>query len=133
MTAAADITIKKADGTTDIVWTLIAASGGDKSPAVWRSNTATGTPGQKPEIRVSASGNSGFTGRKISVELTFPQVYTDTNTSLTQVRTRANVKVEAFVPSDMDATTAGEYGAQFGHLMAHTLLVGSFSSGFAPT
>lgn len=133
MTAAADITIKKADGTTNITWTLIAASGGDKSPAVWRSNTATGTPGQKPEIRCSSAGNAGFTGRRVTVDCTFPQVYTDTNTSLTQVRSRANVKLEAFVPSDMDATTASEFGAQFGNLMAAALLSGSLASGYAPT
>lgn len=131
MTTAADITIKKADGTTNIVWSLVAGSGGDKAPAVWKSNTATGTPGQKPTFSVWTQPNTANTGRRVFMNVTFPEVYTDSNTSLTQVRTKGNLKVEAFLPGDM--SVGSEFAAQAMNLLHDALSVGTLSSGFAPT
>ena len=39
MPSMASITVKKYDGTTDIVFDALSASGGDNSPAVWRQDT----------------------------------------------------------------------------------------------
>lgn len=39
MPTMANITVKKADGTTDIVFDAIAGSGGDTSAARWRQDT----------------------------------------------------------------------------------------------
>jgi hypothetical protein len=53
MPALADITVKMADGTTNITYTGIVPSAGDKTPAVWRSNSVGGSIGQRPELRAT--------------------------------------------------------------------------------
>lgn len=133
MATAANITIKKNDGTTDIVYSVVAASGGDKSPAVFRSQSSPGTPGQQPELRVWTAQNAGNTGRRLVAEYTYPKVYTDSTTGLTKVLNRANIQVSGLLPLEMDATTALEFGAQFGNLMAAALIKGVFQGGYAPT
>jgi hypothetical protein len=132
MPTAASITIKKNDGTTDLVYNVVTASGGDKSPAMFRADALSGTPGQKPLLAVSSQPNGTNTGRRVTLVYTYPQVYTDTTTSLTQVRTKANARVDIFVPLDMDAATANEFGAQLGNLMASALIKSVSQSGFAP-
>lgn len=39
MPTMANLTVKKYDGVTDIVYDALSASGGDGSPAVWRQDT----------------------------------------------------------------------------------------------
>lgn len=39
MPTLANITIKKADGTTDVVYTAIAGAAGDNTPAMFRNET----------------------------------------------------------------------------------------------
>ncbi len=133
MTAATDITVKKADGTTSILWSLLTGSGGDKSPAVWRSGTATGTLGQKPMITVQSRWNAAGTVRRVDVEASFPSTYTDTSTSLTSVRSKATMKLSFAFPQDMLAADMSEAAAQIANLVASPLLVGAFASGYAPT
>jgi hypothetical protein len=131
MPAAADITIKKNDGTTNIVYNTVVASGGDKSPAIFRANSAPGYPGQRPEFRMTAQPNGDRTGRKMRVEYTYPTVYTDTTTSISNVLTRANVQTDVFVPANMPDADLLEFAAQFGNLMASALVKSCLSSGFA--
>lgn len=38
MPQMANITVKKADGTTDVVYTALTPAGGDNSPARWSAN-----------------------------------------------------------------------------------------------
>lgn len=133
MATAADITVKKADGTTNIVWSLISASGGDKSPALWRSNTATGVVGQKPSIQLSSRWNTAGTVRRLDVSADFPSVYTDSTTTLTSIRSRATLTMSFAFPQDMSATDVSEAAAQIPNLLASALMVSSYTSGFAPT
>lgn len=133
MASASAITIMKNDGTTAVIYNVVAASGGDKSPAVFRSTSSVGTPGQQPELRIWSANNGANTGRKIVAEYTFPKVYTDSTTSLTKVLNRANIQVSALLPLEMDAATANEFGAQFGNLMASVLIKGALQTGYAPT
>lgn len=133
MPTAADITIKKADETTNIVWTLVVASGGDKSPAVWRSNTVAGAAGNRPEARMTSLNNGSNSGRKFILNFTYPSVYTDTSTSVSNVLTRANATLEGFLPAAMPDADANEFGAQLGNLIASSLIKSSMKSGFAPT
>nr|QDH90915.1 MAG: hypothetical protein H2RhizoLitter7333_000002 [Leviviridae sp.] len=133
MTAAASITIKKNDGTTDVVWSLLAASGGDKSPAVWRSGTATGTAGQQPTLTIQSRDNGDKTARRTDMTFVFPSVYTDAASGLTKVRSKAIVNVSAVLPLDMTSADINEQGAQFAHLLNAALVVGTLQSGYAPT
>lgn len=133
MTAAANITIKKNDGTTDIVWSLLAASGGDKSPAIWRSTTAAGTAGQQPTMTVQSRDNGDKTARRTDMTFVFPSVYTDSASSLSKVRSKAIIQVSAVLPLDMTSADILEQGAQFAHLINAALVVGTLQTGYAPT
>jgi len=133
MTTAANITVKKNDGTTDIVWSLVAASGGDTSPAFWRSNTAAGTMGQRPTFQISSRWNGQKTARRIDMQVVFPSVYTDSASSLTQVRSRGVISLTAAVPMDMADTDRVEFAAQAANLIASALGKDALANGYSPT
>lgn len=133
MPVMANITVKKADGVTDVTYTQVTASGGDKSPAVWRNESFGGTIGQRPELRVRSAPNGTNTTRKVEGAFTMPQLYTDTTTGLSKVATRANTTFSSSIPMDMSDTQLAEYAAQFGNLMAAALIKQVHASGYAPT
>lgn len=132
MTTATDITIKKSDGTTNIVFALQAAAGGDRSPAVWRSTTASGTAGQQPFCQISTRPNGDNNVRRADVLYVYPSVYTDTSGN-TQVRSKAVFQGSFALPLDATAADMAEMGTQLGNLMASTMFVSTFKSGYAPT
>jgi hypothetical protein len=132
MTTMANITIKKNDGTTDVTYTAVVASGGDKSPAIWRNNSATGTPGQRPELRITSRANGDGTARRVDGNYTYPSVYTDTTTSTTKVAARANFQFSAVMPGEMPDADAEEFGAQIGNLIAAALVEEALTVGYAP-
>lgn len=132
MPTMAAITIKKDDTTTDVTYSAVVASSGEKSPAVWRDNGFGGTPGQRPELRISSQSNADNTGRKIVGSFTYPSLYTDSSTSLTKVGSRANFQFTAFVPGEMPDAFAAEFGAQIGNLLASALVEETLTSGYAP-
>ncbi len=133
MTAAANITVKKADGTTDIVWTLLAASGGDSSPAVWRSETAVGTLGQRPTFQISSRDNGSKTARRVTMSGAFPSVYTNSTTGQTEVRGTIPFSASFAVPTNITSTDLNEAAAQLCNLIASTLAKSAVSTGYAPT
>ncbi|DAD51294.1 coat protein [ssRNA phage Gerhypos.1_28] len=133
MPAAANITVKKSDGTTDIVWTAIAASGGDKSPAYFRSDTATGTVGQKPIFSVVARQNAAGDVRRVDVSGSFPSVYTNASTGQSEVRSKMNFSGSFAVPQNITAADINEFSAQIPNLIASALIKATIAAGFAPT
>lgn len=132
MTTATDITIKKADGTTNIVYTLLAASGGDKSPAVWRSSTAPGTAGQQPFCQVQSRSNGDGNVRRVDVLYVYPSVATDASSNTT-VRSKAVFQGSFALPLDATGPDMNEMGAQLGNLFASAMFTSAFKSGYAPT
>lgn len=131
MTTAGNLTIKKFDGTTDITWSLIAASGGDKSPALWRSTSATGTVGQQPTFSASARWNTQKTVRRFDVGCSFPSVYTNTATGQTEVRATMVFSGSFAVPQNVNATDIQEFTYQVANLVA--AMKTSIVTGYAPT
>jgi hypothetical protein len=132
MPTAANITVKKSDGTTDIVWSLLAASGGDQSPAVWRSDTASGTVGQRPTFTMSARWNGPKTARRVDFSGVFPSVYTDSNTGQTEVRSVIPFSASFAIPQNITSTDVNEAAAQLTNLIASALAKSAISAGYAP-
>jgi hypothetical protein len=125
-------TNKKNDGTTDVTYTAVVASGGDKSPAVWRNNSATGYAGQRPELRMSSRANGDNTARRVDGVYVYPSVYTDTATSTTKVLGKAIFSFSSVVPLNFVDADAEEFGAQIGNLIAAALIEASLTVGYAP-
>jgi hypothetical protein len=132
-TAPTTVTIKKADNTTDVVYTLMTASGGDKSPTVYRSLSTAGNAGQHPEFRMWAANNGSNTARKVVIEYTFPSVFTETTTGLVKTQSRANLTLQGSVPQDMANADVLEMGAQLGNLLNQSVTRTFFQTQYAPT
>jgi len=80
MTALANMTVKKADGSTDVLWTGAVPSSGDKSPAVWENRTVGTAPAHFPKLSVTSTGfGPNGTIRKVSGVVRWPVVVEDAN------------------------------------------------------
>jgi hypothetical protein len=133
MATATSITVKKADGTTDIVYTLLTGSGGDSSPAVWRSATASGTNGQQPTFQILTRDNGNKTARRVEMSGKFPSVYTNSNTGQTEVRGVIPFSASFAIPSNVTQADMNEAAAQVCNLIGSTMAKSAVSTGFAPT
>jgi len=132
MTAMADITIKKSDGTTDITWSAVTASAGDKTPALWRSTSPSGTTGQKPWFSMSGRSNAAGDVRRVDLSGAFPSVYTDSNTGLTQVLSKIPMSLTIAMPQNVSQSDIDEAVYQFFNLVSSSLIKGSTRYGYAP-
>lgn len=137
MPSMASITVKKFDGTTDIVYDALSASGGDLSPAVWRQDTgaAAGLPvGLRPTLKLLTKWNGPKTARVADVEYVYPYATQDTTTTLYSAKDRAVFRNGAWtLPQGMPASVLNEAAYQFGNLMGSSLIKASMAAGYAPT
>lgn len=132
MPTLANITIKKADGTTDITWTGVAASAGDKSPALWRSLTVGSAPAFQPTLRVTSRANGPGTARRVDAEVVYP--YTTTGTDgKTYLAERSMLALSFLLPNGMPTETGNEAAAQAARLIGSPLFIQMLQAGFAAT
>lgn len=133
MANMANITVKKADGTTDIVYTALTPSAGDSIPAVWRQEDATKPAGGRPVASLLTKWNGPKTARRSEMSYTRPITYTDTTTGLTKVAHRIPVTISAVVPQEVSDAEIAEAVHQAGNLFVSALIRDSVKAGFAPT
>lgn len=133
MPTMANITVKKADGTTDVVYTALQGSSGDGVAAVWRNETVGSAAGHKPVVSMASRWNGPRTARRVDASFVYPQIATDTNTGLTSVVNKVPVTISAVVPAAVPDATVAEAIAQAINLFDSTLFVDSFKAGYAPT
>lgn len=133
MANMADITVKKADGTTNVIYVAATPSAGDKSPAVWTQNAFSGVQGFRPRLELQTQDNGSGTVRVVRVKYVYYSLYTDSTTSLTKVL--ANVLFDGTfnMPKQMTTTEWKESFAQLGNLLCSQLVRDSVEAGFAPT
>lgn len=135
MPSMASITVKKADGTTDIVFDSIAASGGESSPAVWRQDTgaAAGLPvGLRSLFKLASKWNGPKTARLITFELVQPYAFQDSTTTLYSAKDRVVMTGTITLPQALPAANLNE-AVQLLNLMSSTLIKSSVQAGYAPT
>lgn len=132
MAQATNLTIKKADGTTDVTYTVQTASGGDKSPAIWQELTASAVPSARPTLKVETSWNGAKTARRTDVRFEYPYAVTNSDGTTTLVN-RELFSGSWISPQDIPDNVAAEASAQGMNLLATALLKGTFASGYAPT
>jgi len=135
MPSMASITVKKADGTTDIVYDAVAASGGESSPAVWRQDTgaAAGLPvGLRSLFKVSSKWNGPKTARQLSFEFSMPYAVQDSTTTLYSAKDRVVFTGVLTLPQGIPSANLNEVN-QVLNLMASTLIKSSAQAGYAPT
>jgi hypothetical protein len=131
MASMADITVKKNDGTTDIVWTAKSASAGDGNAAVWYSDSVGATLTERPDMRVSSSGAANV--RRVKGVIRYPVRVTDTASGITKVTGFCQRQYTDIIPDTADQATVDEFASQAGNLQASTLLKLVSKQRFAPT
>lgn len=66
-----NITVKDADGTTDVEFVLVTPSAGDKSPAVWLTDSTTLPRNFGNELRIASAPNKGNTVRWVTLNYNY--------------------------------------------------------------
>jgi len=133
MAAIANLTVKKADGTTDIVYTAVQPASGDNGQAVWRQENAAVPFGVRPTLKMNTRDNGNAAARKIHLEFGRPSTYTDTTTGLVKQSFVLLGSADFLLNKEaMDADIA-EAVHQFTNLLVNTALRDSIKAGIAPT
>lgn len=127
----ANITVKKADGTTDVIYTAVAGASGDTSPAVFRNNTVGTTLAERPSLLVSSKDNGPRTGRRVNISYSWPIASTDAGGNK-MVSGRMSGTASVLIPQNQDPAVIKEQAYQFANLMASSLVKASLDEGFAP-
>lgn len=129
----ADITVKKADGTTDIVYTAMNPSGGDGSRALWRANSVGDNPQQRPSFTFEGHASKDGTRRETTSNFVYPVVVTNAVTGVKSVAGYYTERVERKLTLTASDADASEAVAQAANLNASVLIKQCSSVGFGPT
>jgi len=135
MPTMASITVKKFDGTTDIIYDALSASGGESSPAVWRQDTgvSTGLPnGLRKLFKLLSQWNGPKTARQNKYEFVAPYATQDSTTTLWSSKDRVVITGIATLPQAIPQTELNEAIYQACNLLASTLIKSSMAVGYAP-
>lgn len=128
----ANVTIKKNDGATDVVYTAVVPSAGDKTPAIWKNQTIGTANAHRPELKLMSRENGANSARRVEGVYTYPTLVTGSD-GKTNVADKVIVNVSAVVPKGMPDVDVNEAVSQCFNLYAAVLLKDSFKTGYAPT
>jgi hypothetical protein len=132
MPQMANITVKKNDGTTDIVYTAMIPSAGDKSAAIWRSNTIGSAAAFRPELQALSAPNGPKTARRVNLKYSYPSLVVGGD-GKTSISDRLILDISAVVPQGMADADVNEAVSQGLNLCASQLIKDTVKAGFAPT
>lgn len=133
MPALANITVKKNDGTTDIVYTGLVPSSGDGTAAVWKSQTVGSAQAHQPELRLASREGGNGQSRALRSTYQYPQISTDSTTSLTSVVNKASASTDWSFPKGMPQADINEFVSQYANLMVATLIKDCIKGGYSAT
>lgn len=136
MPTMANITVKKFDGTTDIVFDALSGSGGDGSPAVWRQDTGAvaGLPvGLRKLFKLFTTWNGPKTARQAKFNFVAPYAVQDSTTTLYSAKDRVVIDGIITIPQAIPASELNEAIYQGCNLLAASLVKQAAASGYAPT
>lgn len=122
MPTMANITVKKYDGTTDITYTTLTRSAGDKSPAAWRSESVGSIPINRPSLSLETRSTADKKARIVSGVFTYPETFTDSTTGQVRISYTIRATFQVVIPSGITDGTAQEASAQFGNLLDSPLI-----------
>lgn len=135
MPSMASITVKKKDGTTDIVYDALTGAGSDGSPAVWRQDTgatATLPVGMRAMFWLKSLWNDRKTARKLPFHYERPYATQDSTTTKWSSSDKIVIDGVMTLPQGIPSSEIDEGVYQAMNLLASTLVKQSGSAGFAP-
>lgn len=130
MPSMANIAVEDAAAAT-VTYTASVPSAGDRSPAVWRQNAASGIIGHRPTLSVVTRDNQKQNGRVFEAHFKYPIT----------VEVEGEVKVAAIMPftisgtlpTNVDSADVQDGFIQMGNLLVSTLIRDVALDGYAPT
>lgn len=133
MPTQTNITVKKADGTTDVVYTAICPAAGDGSAAIFKNKTVGTTVGQQPELRMTATakGNAAEPARSVKTTYKYPRSVSNVTTGEIILKPGLMIKFEAIQSQVMPAAELAEGVHQGCNLVASALFKQCVIDGFA--
>lgn len=136
MPTMAAVTVKNADGTTDIIYDALSGSGGDGSPAVWRQDT--GAPaampvGMRKVFKLWTLWNGPKTARQGKFNFVAPYVLLDSTTSSYSSKDRIVIDGIVTVPQAIPPSEINEAIHQACNMLAADLIKQSLAAGYAAT
>lgn len=129
MTIIANLTIKKNDGTTDIVWSALNGQGGPNLPATFASQTVGSALAHQPTMTIVAKDSGDAETRRTNYQVIYPNLETDAS-SITRVNRKGQVDVSFSMPKIMPAAQWNECVSQTINLL--TALKVDLKAGTAP-
>lgn len=130
----ANLTVKKNDGTTDIVYNAVSPSSGDSVAAVWRQDTGnTAPPGMRPRLNLKFRDNGPRTARVLESKFVYPYTYVDSTTGQTKSTDLVLFGSNGTLPQHIPQTVVDEAVSQYFGLMNHPDVRTTVKTGFAPT
>lgn len=135
MPTMANLTVKKFDGVTDIVYDAVAASGGDGSPAVWRQDTGANAAlpiGLRNVFKLWTVSNGPKTARQAKFNFVSPYALQDSTTTRFSASDRVVIEGVMTVPLAIPAGNINESIFQACNLLAAMLVKQAIAAGYAP-
>lgn len=126
----ANITVKKADGTTDVVYTALTPSAGDKTSARWSLTAFSPKANLRPTLECTSRYNNARTARNISLTLKYPEIASIAGVD--SIVGTGIVTIQGVVPLQMSDSAVSELVAQAANLFKTTLVQDSYKIGYAP-
>jgi len=93
MSTIANITVKKNDGSTDVIYTALEGRSGE-NPARWKAPALGATPNTAPELRIGSRQVGNADKSKVVATFVFPYSVVNSTTGVTSVEDREMFRLE---------------------------------------
>jgi hypothetical protein len=129
MAQQTNITVKKYDGVTDVVYSAVLPAAGGNA-AVWRAPTLGTAMAHQPELRIRSTKNKAGTVQRVEAVVVYPEIITATDGSKA-IANRTIVSASVTNPTLMATAAVQEGIAQALHLLASSHVKAQCIEGFA--
>lgn len=135
MPTLADLTVKKADNTTDVIYKGVSPASGEGVPAVWKNQTVGTTPGQQPELRIASRARSkkGVPYRLWSGSYKYPKAVSNVSTGELTLSDGVTVTFAVDSNQTMSSVESKEAVYQCFHLLALAVMKQAAADGYSFT
>lgn len=117
MSTAANITIKKNDGTTDIVYGVLSGASGT-NPAVWKAPATGATQNTQPELRITSKLIPRTDQVQVVATYMYPYAVVNSTTGVTSIQFREIGRLQFNGSTAVPQATHDEACSQFVNLLA---------------
>lgn len=117
MSTISNITVKKNDGTTDVIYTAIEGKSGD-NPARWKAPALGATPVTQPELRVGSKVVPNSGKGKVIATFALPYSVVNSTTGVTSVVSKELFRLEYTGDNEIPSAVRDEGVSQGMNLLA---------------